>query len=108
MDFLGGSAAGFRREMRAESAKDLRAGACGDRQSGFPTDSHRDSKADSRRDSQRDLQGEFRGDFDGVLLAEPDGTTGERIRNPDIAEFRKQIPECKSADGLPRGQTDAD
>ena len=70
MDFLGGSATGFRHERRAESAKDLRTGAYGDWQFDLPAESHRGSKAELRRDLQGGLQEDCRSDFDGVSRME--------------------------------------
>ena len=100
MDFLGGSATGFRHERRAESAKDLRTGAYGDWQFDLPAESHRGSKAELRRDLQGGLQEDCRSDFDGALRAEPDGTTDEhgwtQITNKrPKAEVRRQTAEVR-------------
>jgi len=100
MDFLGGSAADFRRERRAELARDLRSDPRGDCQSDFSAESHRDSKTELRRDLQRDMREDCRSDFDGALRAEPDGTTDEhgwtQITNKrPKAEVRRQTAEVR-------------
>jgi hypothetical protein len=93
MDFPGGSAADFRREMRAESVKDLPAGFSGDCQSDFPAESHRDHEADLRRDSQEDLRGDFRGDFDGVLRAKAEerGSRDRGFRGSGQENLRSSV-----------------
>jgi hypothetical protein len=55
MDSKGSSGAGFRRDWRTESERDLRMGSCGDCHFGLPADSPRDCQGELRRGLRREL-----------------------------------------------------
>ena len=79
MGSKGGSGAGFRRDWRTESERDLRTGSCGDCHFGLPADSRRDCQGELRRGLQRelqeDLQSGLRGDSYRDLRGELESET---------------------------------